>query len=91
MIYYLRDKKGFLLLLELIFTLAIICFLVYMTLNIYFKRPSLNNKEVNKALSEQGIDTSNYQEIKDTIIKKMDDINKQRLKEMEDLQRQLAQ
>lgn len=90
--YYLRDKRGFLTLLGLIFTLAIICWLFYILMNTYFKRLPTNKSLQGQGvdLSGQGIDATNYQSVTDSTRKKIEDINKQRLKEREDIQGQLS-
>ena len=88
MLYYLRDKRGFLTLLGMIFALVIACYLFYIVLNAYFRKPA-SDKKIDKALSEQGIDTSSYQRIEETTRKKINDITKEHLNELENIEKQL--
>lgn len=61
---------------EIIIVLAIILFLGYKLLNLYFKQPALD-MQTQKALVEQGIDTTNYQTTANTVRSKIQDIQKQ--------------
>ena len=73
----IQNLKGvFLSILGLILSLAIILIFSYMILNSYFKSPVLN-KEAEKSLSEQGIDTSSHKAILDSTKERVQDINKQ--------------
>jgi prepilin-type N-terminal cleavage/methylation domain-containing protein len=76
-------RKGFGFI-EILIVLAIILFLGYKLLNVYFKRPSIN-PETNKALIEQGIDTTNYKTTADTVRNKIENIQKQRLDQLMDI------
>ena len=69
---------------EILVVLAIILFLGYKLLNFYFKQPSIN-PETNKALIEQGIDTTNYKTTADTVRNKIENIQKQRLDQLMDI------
>jgi len=73
-------------LLEIIFVLIIIYFLMNIMLKSYFKPTSIN-KEANKLMKQEGIaiDTSNYKAIKDDTIKEVEEINKQYEKQLEEL------
>ncbi len=79
---------GFLTLLGLIVTLAIICIMAYIVFNFYFKAPLLQDNIGNSlSVSEQGIDTSSYHSVIDTAKKKLEDVERQQnnnLKQMED-------
>jgi len=76
-------KKGFAFI-ETLIVLTIILFLVYKLLNFYFKQPSIN-PETNKALIEQGIDTTNYKTTADTVRNKIQDIQKQHLDQLNEI------
>ncbi len=60
-----------------------------MTVNVFLKPFFLDKRKVSDVSSWQEKDTINYQTTKDTAIKKIDDINKQHLKEIEKLEKQL--
>ena len=79
MMRYFRNKRGFLTLLGLIFTLAIILFLCYFMFNVYFKRSSISTN------------TSNPQTIIDTTRGKIREIEKEHLNELGNIQKQLNQ
>jgi len=74
-----KDKRGFLGLIGLLFTLAIICYLFYLAVNTYFKVPLLG-RETEKPSSEGFItpsqETPNYQTIMGSTRTKIRDINK---------------
>ena len=69
---------------EIIIVLAIILFLGYKLLNLYFKQPSID-PETNKALIEQGIDTTNYQTTANTVRNKIENIQKQHLDQFNEI------
>jgi competence protein ComGC len=75
------DGFGFV---EILIVLAIILFLGYKLLNFYFKQPSIN-PETNKALIEQGIDTTNYKTTADTVRNKIENIQKQHIDQLMDI------
>jgi len=70
-----RIKKGFMFI-ELLVTLAIIMFIVFKVFNLYFNKPYLN-KETQKVISEQGINTANYKSLIDTTRNKLENIQNQ--------------
>ena len=79
-------NAGFLTLLGLVLTLVIIYIIGYITFKLYFKR-LLPEENMGKTSSEQGTDTSSYQSVLDSAEKQINDINKQqlnRLKQLED-------
>ena len=76
-------KQGFAFL-ELLLVLTIILFLGYQLLNLYFKKTPFDT-ETKKALSDQGIDTTNYKTMTDTVRGKIQDITKQHLKELDNI------
>ena len=75
-------KAGFAFI-EILLVAALMLFLCYKVFNFYFKKGPLN-AENSKALSEQGIDTSNYKTITDSTKERLRVIQKQRLQEIED-------
>lgn len=73
--YYKPLSKTFGLL-NLLFAVAIVLVLGYMALNTYFLKPDINSK-LEKELTRQGIDASNYSSIVKTTREKIDDLSKQ--------------
>ncbi len=69
----------------LLLVLAIILFLFYKAINFYFKKPLTINKETEEALFEQDIDTINYKSILDSTKEKIQDIQTQRMKQLENI------
>lgn len=69
---------------ELLLVLAIIMFIAFKVFNLYFKAPSLN-KETQRVISTQGIDTTNSQSIVESTKKKLQDIQNQRMDEMDNI------
>jgi len=76
-------KTGFMLI-ELLVVLAIIMFIAFKVFNVYFKKPSLD-KETQKVISGQGIDTTSYQSVIDSSKKKLQDIQDQHMKELNNI------
>lgn len=70
-----KIKTGFMLI-ELLVALAIIMFIVFKVLSPHFIKPSLD-KETQKVISEQGIDTTSYKSTIDSTRNKLRDIQKQ--------------
>ena len=86
---YFRDKKGFLSLLGLLLTVAIILYLCYIAFNIYFKEPAID-EETKKSISKEGIDTSSHKAVLDSIREKTKDIKErawQRSQQIENMGR----
>ena len=82
-----RCRGGFVFLLGLILTLAIILILSYLVFKVYFRMPE-SEEEIKQSLSGSGIDSSSYKSIVDSSRKKVKEINKQyldRRKQLEDL------
>lgn len=76
----LSGNRGiFLSLLELVLALGIVLFLAYKAYNAYFKKPAMD-KDTEQALSQQGIDTSNYSTIVNSARRQVQDINKRLMK-----------
>jgi hypothetical protein len=84
-----KNNRGslsmFMGLLSLVITLAIICFLFKIMLKAYFKPVSTDTKEEKQALSDQGIDISNYKSIIDTTKDKLKTISSQQNTRMNNL------
>jgi competence protein ComGC len=77
-------KKGFAFI-ELLLVIAIILFLFYKVINLYFKNTPAINKETGKVLSEQDINTTDYKSIIDTTKDKIKNIQTQHFKELESI------
>ncbi|MEW6169985.1 MAG: hypothetical protein AB1472_00245 [Candidatus Omnitrophota bacterium] len=80
-----NPESGFLSLLGLLLTLAIIFILVIISFNIYFKF-SAPSESLNKISSEADPNTPNYKSILDSSRKKVEDINKQMLERSKELE-----
>ncbi|MGA2774552.1 MAG: hypothetical protein ABSE81_00585 [Candidatus Omnitrophota bacterium] len=79
-----KIKTGFMLI-EFLLVLVIIMFVVFKVWDIYFKKPALN-KETQKVMTEQGVDTTNYKTISDSIKNKVEDIQSQHINELMKIQ-----
>lgn len=81
-----KGNKGsaifFLGLVGLLFTLAIICYVSYLQLNIFFKRSPSEKKPIDSATG-QLIDTSNYRSIVNSTRTKINEITSQRNNELD--------
>ena len=77
-------------LVEILFTLAIIYFLYYVTANYYFKKTPLGaNKDTEKFVVQQGINPTSYKTIVDTVKEKLSKASEEqdkRAKELENVQ-----
>ena len=69
---------------EILLVLVIVSFIFYKLINVYFRQAPVN-KETQKALSEQGINSANYKSITDTTRKKLQDIQNQRINELDSI------
>jgi len=78
----LREGLAFI---ETLLVLAIILFLGYKLLNLYFKSSPLN-KETGKFISEQGINTTNYKTTMDSTREKIQTIQKQHTDQLMDIE-----
>jgi competence protein ComGC len=81
-----RNNKGFIGLLEILLAIVIIGFLMFFMLKRYTATPVLD-KDTKKAMSEQGIDSTNYKTIVDTTrtsVQAIQEKEAQRLKEITD-------
>ena len=74
-------KAGFMFI-ELLLVLAIIMFIAYKVINLYFKKPSLD-KETQRVISTQGIDTTSSKSIVDSTRKKLQDVQHQHMDELD--------
>ncbi len=87
MVFDFRGKKGASFI-ELLLALGIVIFLYYFATKLYIKKPSLD-KNTQKALTEQGIDTSSEKSTLESVTDRISEINKQemeRAKKLEELQ-----
>ena len=73
-------KTGFMLI-ELLLVLAIIMFITFKAFKLYFMKPSLD-KETQKVISGQGIDTTSYQSLIDSSKKKLQNIQDKHMQEL---------
>lgn len=79
-----KNNSGFLGLLSLVFTLAIICFISYLTFKVYFKKP-IAGEWAGESSSVQGAPPSNYQSVLSSTRNKIEGINKKHLNELNQL------
>jgi type II secretory pathway pseudopilin PulG len=82
--YCIKEFKFGFIFIELLLVLAIILFLFYKAIDLYFKKTSIN-KETENLLLEQGINTTNYKSILDSSRNKIQDIQTQRAKEIDNI------
>ncbi len=66
---------------ELLLALAIIMFIAFKVFNVYFKKPSLD-KETQRFISEQGIDTTSHKSTIDSTRDKLEDIQTKHIDEL---------
>ena len=78
-----KIKTGFMLI-ELLVVLAIIMFIASKVFKLYFMKPYLD-KGTQKVISAQGIDTTGYQSLTDSTKKKLQDIQDQHMKELNNI------
>ncbi len=78
------NNFGFLTLLSLVFTLAIICIISYLSVKVYFKKP-LPDEDKEGSFSVPVVTPSNYKAVMNATINKIGDINKQRFNELNQL------
>lgn len=78
-----KFKTGFMFI-ELLLVLAIIMFIAFKVFKAYFKQPSLN-KETQRLISEQGIDTASYKSIIDSTKKKLQGIQDQHMEKLDNV------
>jgi len=68
-----QPNKGFGLI-EILAVLLTLAFIFYGASGLYFKQTIATNKELKKTLSEEGIDTTNYNTILDSAKEKIKDL-----------------
>ncbi len=78
----MKKSKGSFTFIGLLLVLAIILFLFYKVINLYFKKTPID-KEAEKVLLEQNINTKNYKTILDNTKERIKDIQTQQMKELE--------
>jgi len=72
----------------LLVVLAIIAFLVIKAMDVYYGKPSMD-KKTQKVMSEQGIDTTDYVSIKDSLKNKLENINRDYQEKMDKIEQKL--
>ena len=80
-----KEFKGGFAFIELFLVIVIILFLFYKVINLYFKKTPTINKETEKSLSEQGINTTNYKTIVDSTKERIQNVETQHMKELEEI------
>jgi type II secretory pathway pseudopilin PulG len=83
-----NSKGGIFTILEILIVLVIISFLFTKFSKIYFGSP-VANKEINRQLQEQGIDTSNARAVIDSTKSKVEAINQEAIKHQQEMEEQL--
>jgi len=78
-----KIKAGFMYI-ELLLVLTIIMFIAFKVFNLYFKKSPLG-KEEQRVISTQGIDTTSPKSIVGSTKKKLQDIQTQRMNEMDNI------
>lgn len=87
-----NNNKGFLSLLGMVFALAIICWMAYMVFKAYLLQPNTSTEEkIGSSLSGQGTTTYNVKSIEANTRKTIEDITKQRVKDLEAIKKELGQ
>ena len=79
-----NPKKGFAFI-EILAVASVILFIIFKVINFYFRNNPAFNAETEKALSQQGINTTDYKSIMSTTREKIKNIQAQHLKELEDI------
>jgi len=79
----MRKLKAGFMYIELLLVLAIVMFIAFKVFNLYFK-PSLD-KETQRAISTQGIDSTSPKSIVDSTKKKLQDIQHQHMNELDNI------
>jgi len=81
-----RKERGFALgLIGLLFTAAIVCYVFYLLLRIYFKPFTQDSKSENQFILEQGIDTASYRSAINTTKDKLNTISAQQASQFSNL------
>jgi prepilin-type N-terminal cleavage/methylation domain-containing protein len=72
---------------EILVVLVIIGILYYVMINTYFKKGVVKDKKTAEVLQQEGISTSNYQSMIDSVKKKVGDVNKKSQQQNDTLDR----
>ena len=75
-----KIKAGFMFL-EILLVLAIIMFIAFKVFKLYFKNPPLD-KETQRVITEQGINTTTYKSIINSTKDKLEDIQNKHIDEL---------
>ena len=75
-----KIKAGFMFL-ELLLVLVIVMFITFKVFKLYFKQPFLN-KETQRVMLEQGIDSSSYKSTINSTKNKVEDIQNKHIDEL---------
>lgn len=76
----MKNNKGFFSMVGLLLSVAIVCFLAYFALNVYFKpSPVVGDKETQTQMSQEGINTSSYQSLLDSTKERIKKVEQQEL------------
>ncbi|MFH0791166.1 MAG: hypothetical protein V2A64_05995 [Candidatus Omnitrophota bacterium] len=88
-----NGKRGFVLLLEIVVSLIIICFIWYFLVNTYFKKTTVDIKQIAPDIKTDDsvvlprIDTSSRQAIENSVRGTIDEINEKRQKQLDEFMR----
>ena len=80
----MKVKTGFMFI-EFLLVLAVVMFIVLKIFKLYFNNPSLN-KETQRVVSEQSIDTTSYKSTIDSVKNKVEDIQNKHFDELEKIE-----
>ncbi len=86
----LNAERGFVLLLEIVVSLIIICFLYYFLVNTYFKKTTSDIRQIAPGIKTGDsvviprIDTSSRQAIENSVRGTIDEINEKRQKQLDE-------
>jgi hypothetical protein len=81
----MREAKTGFMFLELILAVAAVMFLAFAVFKLYFKQPYIN-KETQKVISEQDIDTTSYKTTIDSTRSKIEDIQNKHFEELDKIE-----
>jgi hypothetical protein len=80
---WMRAARTGFMFLELLLAAAVVMFLAFAVFKLYFKQPYTNiNKETQKVILEQGIDTTSYKSTVDSTRSKIEDIQNKHFEEL---------
>ena len=81
-----RNNSGFLSLLSLVFTLAIICIISYLAVKVYFKKPLADKGTEGFVSAPVVVTPANYKAVMSDTINQVEDINKKRFDGLDQLE-----